>query len=166
MIINLPSEVIEKKIFFIQSQKVMLDRDLAELYGVTTGNLNKAVSRNIKRFPEDFMFVLTKEEQESLRFQFGSLKRGEHSKYRVRAFTQEGIAMLSGVLRSDRAIEVNIAIMRAFVKLREMLASNKELSKKFEEMEKKYDEQFKIVFDAIRALMAPSDKPKGKIGFK
>ena len=144
----------------------MLDRDLAELYGVSTGNLNKAVTRNIERFPEDFMFVLSNEEQESLRFQFGSLKRGEHSKYRARAFTQEGIAMLSGILRSERAVKVNIAIMRAFVKLREMLASNKELAKKLESMEKKYDEQFKVVFDAIRALMTPSDKPKGKIGFK
>lgn len=165
MIVNLPVEVIERKILLIRGHKVMLDRDLAELYGVTTGNLNKAVTRNIERFPDDFMFVLSKGEHDSLRFQFGSLKRGQHSKYPPKAFTQEGIAMLSSVLKSERAIKVNIAIMRTFVKLREMLASNKVLAKRLDELEKKYDEQFRVVFDAIRALMTPPDKPIRKIGF-
>jgi len=143
----------------------MLDRDLAELYGVTTGNLNKAVSRNIERFPEDFMFQLTEDEFADLKFQFGTSSWGGTRKP-ARAFTQEGIAMLSGILRSERAVKVNIAIMRAFVKLREMLASNKELATRLDDMEQKYDKQFKVVFDAIRALMTPPGKPKGKIGFK
>lgn len=159
------SEVIENKIFLVRGKKVMFDRDLAVLYGVTTGNLNKAVSRNIERFPEDFMLLLTKEEHDSLRFQIGILKRGEHSKYPPRAFTQEGIAMLSGILRSERAVKANIAIMRAFVRLREMLASNKELAKRLDEMEKRYDSQFKGVFDAIRQLMVAPEPKKKKIGF-
>jgi len=160
-----PVEAIEHQILLIRGRKVMLDKDLAVLYGVTTGNLNKAVSRNIDRFPEDFMFPLTKEEHDSLRFQIGILKRGEHSKYPPRAFTQEGIAMLSGILRSDRAVKANIAIMRVFVRLREMLASNKELAKRLDEMEKKYDSQFKGVFDAIRQLMVAPEPKKKKIGF-
>ncbi|MDH3973205.1 MAG: ORF6N domain-containing protein [Deltaproteobacteria bacterium] len=164
MIVSLPVEVIEKKILLIRGQKVMLDRDLAELYGVETRVLNQAVRRNIKRFPEDFMFFLSREEIMNLSQTVISSKI-KHAP-NVNVFTEQGVAMLSSVLRSDRAIEVNIAIMRAFVKLREMLASNKELSKKLEEMEKKYDEQFKVVFDTIRALMASSDKPKREIGFK
>ena len=165
MIVNLPAEVIEKKILLIRGHKVMLDRDLAELYGVETKNLNKAVTRNINRFPEDFMFQLTGDEFADLKFHFGTSSWGGTRKL-PRAFTQEGIAMLSGILKSDRAINVNIAIMRAFVKLREMLASNKELAKRLDDMEQKYDKQFKVVFDAIRALMTPPDKSKGKIGFK
>ena len=167
MIINLPAEVIEKKILFVRGQKVMLDSDLAVLYGVETKVLIQAVKRNINRFPDDFMFQLTKEEFESLRSQFVTSKEARGGRrYMPYVFTEHGVAMLSSVLNSDRAIEVNIAIMRAFVKLREMLSSNKELARKLEEMEQKYDEQFRVVFDAIRALMAQPDKPKEKIGFK
>ncbi len=136
------------------------------LYGATTGNLNKAVRRNIERFPEDFIFQLSKDEYDSLRFQFGIIKKGQHSKYLPQAFTQEGIAMLSGVLNSKRAIQVNIQIMRTFTKLRVMLSTHKELKQKIETMERKYDKQFKIVFDALRKLIEPPEKPKGKIGFR
>jgi phage regulator Rha-like protein len=144
----------------------MLDSDLAELYGVTTSNLNKAVTRNRQRFPDDFMFQLTKEEYTALRFQIGILKRGQHTKYLPRAFTEHGVAMLSSVLRGERAVQVNIAIMRAFVKIREMLATHKDLAEKLDALEKKYDRQFKIVFDAIRQLMKPEEPPKQqRIGF-
>lgn len=160
-----PMERIESKIFLIRGEKVMLNRDLADLYGVTTGNLNKAVKRNLERFPEDFMFQLNKEEYDSLRFQFGILKRGEHSKYLPYAFTEQGVAMLSSVLNSKRAILVNIQIMRAFTKLRKMLASHEDLRRKVEAMEKKYDAQFKVVFDAIKSLMSPLTKEQKKIGF-
>jgi phage regulator Rha-like protein len=154
-----PVERIEGKIFSVRGKKVMVDYDLAELYEVTTGNLNKAVKRNIERFPEDFMFQLTEKEYESLRFQFGSLKRGQHSKYLPYVFTQNGVAMLSGVLHSRRAVQVNIAIMRAFTQLREMLLSHKDLEKKIEEMESKYDYQFRVVFDQIRRLLkAPRER--------
>lgn len=159
------TERIERSILLLRGQKVMLDSDLAELYGVETKVLNRAVKRNIGRFPEDFMFQLTKEEYDSLRFQFGTLKRGQHPKYLPHVFTQEGVAMLSSVLSSEKAIEVNILIMRAFVKLREMIASNKGLAKRLDELEKKYDTQFKIVFDAIRQLMTPPEPKKKKIGF-
>ncbi len=164
MIVDLPAEIIEKKILLMRGHKVMLDRDLAELYGVETRVLNQAVKRNIKRFPEDFMFALTREEIMNLSQTVTSSKI-KHAP-NVNVFTEQGVAMLSTVLKSDRAIEVNIAIMRAFVKLREMLASNKELAKKLEDMEQKYEEQFKVVFEDIRALMTPPDKPTGKIGFK
>jgi phage regulator Rha-like protein len=163
-----PVEVIEGKIYLIRGQKVMLDSDLAELYGVETFNLNKAVKRNIERFPQDFMFQLTREEYNSLRFQFGILKRGQHSKYLPYAFTEQGVAMLSSVLRTKRAVQVNIAIMRAFVKLREILSTHKELAHKLAELEQKiekHDEEIKAVFDAIRQLMAPPEPKKGKIGF-
>jgi hypothetical protein len=161
------TETIERKIYLIRGQKVMLDSDLAELYGVETFNLNKAVKRNIDRFPPDFMFQITKDQVESLRFQFGISKiigRGgrRHLPY---VFTELGIAMLSSVLKSKRAVQVNIAIMRAFVKIREMIASHKDLARKFDELEKKYDGQFQIVFEAIRQLMAIEEKPKRKIGF-
>lgn len=159
------TERIERSILLLRGQKVMLDSDLAELYGVETKALNRAVKRNIGRFPEDFMFQLTKEEYDSLRFQFGTLKRGQHPKYLPHVFTQEGVAMLSSVLSSEKAIEVNILIMRAFVKLREMIASNKDLAKRLNELEKNYDTQFKIVFDAIRQLMTPPEPKKKKIGF-
>ena len=163
----IPQERVENKIFLMRKQKVMLDRDLAELYGVTTGNLNKAVSRNLDRFPADFMFQLAKKEADSLRFQFGSLKRGQHTKYLPRAFTEQGVAMLSSVLNSKRAILVNIQIMRAFTKLRAMLLTHKDLKIKIEAMEKKYDRQFKIVFDAIRQLLEPPAKSATRvIGFK
>ncbi len=123
----IPEEVVLTKVYHVRGQKVMLDRDLARLYGVTTGNLNKAVKRNQNRFPDDFMFQLTAAEWESLRFQFGSLKRGQHPKYLPYAFTQEGIAMLSGVLNSPQAIQVNITIMRVFAKLREIMMTHKDL---------------------------------------
>ena len=144
----------------------MLDRDLASLYGITTGNLNKAVRRNIDRFPEDFMFQLSKIEYDSLRFQFGILKKGQHSKYLPQVFTQDGVAMLSSVLNSQKAIQVNIQIMRTFTKLREMMMSYKELQKKIVAMEGKYDKQFKVVFDALKGLMTPTGKTKKRIGYR
>lgn len=162
----LPAEIIEKRILLIRGQKIMLDMDLAELYGVEVKALKRAVRRNLDRFPEDFMFELTNEEYTALRYHFGTLKRGEHSKYTSYAFTEQGVAMLSGVLRSERAIRVNIDIMRAFVKLRQLLATHKELAQKLNELEKKYDAQFRVVFDAIRQLMQPPEKPKREIGFK
>ena len=161
----IPVEIIERKIYLIRNHKVLLDGELAELYGVEVKRLKRQVKRNITRFPEDFMFELRKEEYDSLRSHFGTLKRGEHTKYLPYAFTEQGVAMLSSVLNSERAIHVNIAIMRAFVKLREMLATHKDLARKLEEMEKKYDAQFKVVFDAIRQLMATPEPKKKKIGF-
>jgi len=148
-------ETIEGKIFLVRGHRVMIDKDLAELYEVRTKNLNKAVSRNIESFPADFMFQLTAEEYRSLRFQFGTLERGAHSKYLPRVFMEQGVAMLSSVLKSKRARQVNIQIMRAFVKLRQLLNTHKELARKLEELEKKYDAQFKSVFDAIKMLMTP-----------
>ena len=131
-VLAIPDEIVMNKIYYIRGHKVMLDKDLAELYNVTTGNLNKAVSRNIKRFPEDFMFQLTTEEADSLRSHFVTLKtgRGRHRKYLPFAFTEQGVAMLSSVLRSKRAVQVNVEIMRAFVRLRQMLASNTPQPKK------------------------------------
>jgi hypothetical protein len=175
----IPVEMIREKIYLIRGQKVMLDSDLAQLYKVETFNLNKAVKRNIERFPEDFMFQLTKEEADSLRFQTGILKtggrsagikqgRGQHRKYLPYVFTEQGVAMLSSVLRSKRAIQANIVIMRVFVKLKEMLSTNKELAQKLAQLERKiekHDEEIKLIFDAIRQLMAPSEKTKRKIGF-
>ena len=162
----IPEEVIQSKIFILRGKKVMFDKDLAMLYKVETKNLNKAVKRNIERFPEDFMFQLTKEEADTLRFQTGTSKSGSGGRrYLPYVFTQEGVAMLSSVLNSDRAVHVNIQIMRAFVKLRELMASHAELRNKIEQMEKKYDYQFKIVFDAIKRLLEPPKKPKRPIGF-
>ncbi len=144
----------------------MLDSDLAELYGVETLNLNKAVKRNIDRFPPDFMFQVTKDEVKTLTFQIGISKSSSRGgrRYLPFVFTEQGIAMLSTVLKSKRAVQVNIAIMRAFVNLREMIASHKDLAKKLEALEMKYDAQFRVVFDAIRELMAPPDEDKRKIG--
>lgn len=162
----LPEEFIQNKIFIIRSKKVMIDSDLAMLYGVETKNLNKAVKRNIERFPEDFMFQLNKKEANSLRFQFGTSKTGSGGRrYLPYVFTQEGVAMLSSILNSERAIHVNIQIMRAFVKLRELMASHKDLRNKIEQMEKKYDRQCQIVFNAIKRLLEPPQKPKRPIGF-
>lgn len=133
-----PQEIIESKILFIRGKKVMLDRDLAVLYGVETRALNQAVRRNIKRFPSDFMFQLSQEEASELsRSQFVTLKRGQNIKYLPFAFTENGVAMLSSVLNSERAITVNIQIMRTFTRIREMIATHKDLQKKIEEMEKK-----------------------------
>jgi len=154
----------------------MLDRDLAALYGVTTGNLNKAVRRNHDRFPSDFMFQLTAEETESLRFQFGSLKRGQHFKYRPFAFTEHGVAMLSSVLRSQRAVHVNILIMRAFVKMRAALSDNRELARKLAALEKELKERLDVHEAAIVTILqrvmdiidppALPEPPKKDIGFQ
>ncbi|MFI5364281.1 MAG: ORF6N domain-containing protein [Candidatus Binatia bacterium] len=162
-------EQIEQVILLIRGHRVMLDRDLAALYGVATGNLNKAVQRNLERFPPDFMFQLTPEEAEALRFHFGSLKRGQHFKYLPRVFTQEGVSMLSGVLRSPRAIQVNITIMRVFVRLRETLALHKELAHRLAELERKverHDAGIRTLFDAIHRLTAPPARPNRGIGFR
>ena len=155
----LSMEGVVAKILFIREQKVMLDQDLAELYGVATKVLTQAVKRNADRFPEDFMFQLTKQEFSDLRSQFVTSNWGGR-RYPPYAFTEQGVAMLSSVLRSERAIHVNIEIMRAFVRLRQMLASNAELARKLAALEKKYDAQFKVVFDAIRELMTPPDPKK------
>jgi phage regulator Rha-like protein len=144
----------------------MLDSHLSELYGVETKALKRAVKRNRDRFPEDFMFELSKQEYDSLRYHFGTLKRGAHAKYTPFVFTEQGVAMLSTVLRSKRAIQVNIEIMRAFVRLREILSTHKHLARKLEELERKYDDQFRVVFEAIRQLMSPPQAPaKRRIGF-
>ena len=163
-----PVERIERAILLIRGKKVMLDADLASLYGVETRVLVQAVRRNLGRFPEDFMFQLSKEEVDFLRSQIVTLKRGrgQHSKYLPYAFTEQGVAMLSSVLRSPRAIQVNIEIMRAFVRLRQMLASHAELARKLDALEQKYDAQFKAVFDAIRQLMAPPEPKRRPIGFR
>ncbi len=162
-----PAELIENKIYLIRNKKVMLDSDLAKLYDVETKALNQSVKRNIERFPEDFMFQLNKEEAAKVsRSQIVTLKRGYNIKYLPHAFTENGVAMLSSVLKSERAVQVNIQIMRTFTKIREMLISHKDLKHKIEEMEKKYDSQFKIVFNAIKELMSPPEKQVRKIGFK
>jgi len=140
---------IESKILFIRGQKVMLDANLAELYEVETKELNRAVKRNFERFPDDFMFQLSAEEFDNLRFQFGTSRWGGR-RYPPYAFTEQGVAMLSSVLRSSRAIQVNIAIMRTFVQLRQMLSTNAELSRKLMAMEKNYDIKFKAIFEAIQ----------------
>ena len=163
----IPVEIIEKKILLIRGEKVMLDADIAELYGVETKMLVRAVKRNIDRFPSDFMIQLNRKEFENLRFQFGASSRWGGRRYLPYAFTEQGVAMLSSVLNSERAVKVNIEIMRAFVRLRQMLASNAELARKLNALEKKYDQQFKVVFDAIKQLMIPPDtKKKSKIGFR
>ena len=145
----------------------MLDVDLARLYGVTTANLNKGVRRNLDRFPEDFMFRLEKSELDSLIFQSGisKIKSRGGSRHLPYAFTEQGVAILSSVLRSERAVQVNIAIMRAFVQLRQMLASNEQLRRKIEEMEKRYDAKFQIVFDAIKRMLQAPKPTAHRIGF-
>ena len=159
-------ERIESKILLLRGQKVMLDRDLAELYGVPTKNLKRAVQRNKSRFPDDFAFVLNSEEFTNWRCQFGtsnSVKMGMRRP--PMAFTEQGVAMLSSVLNSERAVQVNIAIIRAFVRLRLLLASHEDLARKLAELEKKYDEKFRVVFDALRELMTPPAPAKKEIGF-
>ena len=163
----IPDEKIEKAIYLIRGEKVMLDRDLASLYEVETGALNRAVKRNLQRFPQDFMFQLTTEESDFLRCQIGISKRGRGGRrFLPYVFTEQGVAMLSSVLNSERAILVNIEIMRAFVKLRQMLASNAELSRRLGELESRYDKQFRVVFDAIRRLMATPARGRKEIGFR
>jgi hypothetical protein len=164
------SERIEQLIFIVRAQKVMLDSDLAELYGVSVKRLNEQVRRNRKRFPSDFMFQLTREEYEGLRSRFATLDlgRGKHRKYLPYAFSEQGVAMLSSVLNSHRSIEVNIEIMRAFVRLRQLVSTHKELSQKLTELERKigaHDEQIQVILDAIRQLMTPPEPNKRKIGF-
>jgi len=165
--VAIPAERIERAILLIRGQKVLLDADLAKLYAVSTKALNQAVKRNLSRFPDDFMFRLTSEETKELnRSQIvtGPQKHRD-SRFPPFAFTEQGVAMLSSVLRSERAVQVNIAIMRAFVRLREMLASHADLARRLDELERKYDRQFAVVFQAIRELMkSPKRKPK-EIGY-
>ncbi|HEY2414229.1 MAG TPA: ORF6N domain-containing protein [Pirellulaceae bacterium] len=164
----IPTERILGSIVLIRGQKVLLDADLASMYGVSTKRLNEQVRRNRTRFPSDFMFRLSEDEANVLRSQFATSKTDPRGgrRYAPYVFTEQGVAMLSSVLKSKRAVQANIAIMRAFVELREILASHKDLARKLEAMEKKYDAQFKVVFDAIRELMKPPETPpKRKIGF-
>jgi hypothetical protein len=162
----IPIEQIERQILLIRGHKALLDAHLAALYGVTTKRLNEQVRRNRSRFLGDFMFQLTSEEIESLRSQLATSKQGRGGRrYAPYAFTEQGVAMLSTVLNSERAIRVNIEIMRAFVRLRQILASNAQLARRLDALEKKYDAQFKVVFDAIRHMMAPPEPSKRKIGF-
>jgi len=150
----------------VRGERVILDADLARLYGVETRALNRAVRRNAKRFPSDFMFMLVNEEVTNLKCQIGTSSLGWGGRRKpIMAFTEQGVAMLSSVLKSDRAAEVNIAIMRTFVQLRRLMDSNRELARKIAEMEKRYDEQFGTVFQAIQELITEEDEPKRKIGF-
>jgi hypothetical protein len=165
MNISVPSERIEQIIHVVRGHRVMLDTDLAELYGVEVKQLKRQVRRNRDRFPADFLLELSQEEHTVLRRQFGTLKRGKHAKYKPYAFTEQGVAMLSSVLKSKRAVHVNISIMRAFVHLREMISSNKVLARRLAELEKKYDAQFRVVFEAIRELMDEPESKSRRIGF-
>ena len=162
----IPIDRITSKIYLIRNVKVMLDRDLAELYGVETKRLKEQVRRNIERFPEDFMFELTKNELGNWRSQFATSNQ-DIMGLRIPpfVFTEHGILMLSSVLKGERAIQVNIQIMRAFTQLRKMLSTHEDLKKKIESMEKKYDQQFQIIFEAIKQLLATDEKPKKKIGY-
>jgi len=161
----IPIERISDKIFLIRDQKVLLDSDLATLYDIETKHLVQAVKRNIKRFPGDFMFQLSNDEFEILRSQFVTSNRGGR-RYLPYAFTEQGVAMLSTVLKTDRAIQVNIAIMRTFVQLRKLSYNYSELRNKIDKMERKYDNQFKIIFDIIKKLIEPPKKSKGNFGFR
>ncbi len=165
----LPDEVLINKIYLIRNQKVMIDYDLAELYGVENKRLKEQVRRNIERFPEDFMFQLSAEEYLSLRTQIATLKRGEHSKYLPFAFTEHGVLMLSNVLNSKRAIQISIQIVRIYTKLREMLLTHKDMLLKLEEMEKKIgkqDTKIKLVFDYLNQFIKQQEKPRKLIGFR
>jgi phage regulator Rha-like protein len=161
-----PIERIERMIVVIRGQKVMIDSDLAELYGVETRILNRAVSRNKDRFPEDFMFRLSRDEWLNLKSQFGTSSSWGGRRKPPYAFTEHGAVMLANVLRSETAISVSIQVVRAFIRLRRLLRTNEELSKRLDELEKKYDAQFKVVFDAIRELMTPPEKEQRRIGFR
>ena len=163
--IMIPVERIHRSILFIRRHKVVLDRDLAEFYGVETKVLNQAVKRNIDRFPADFMFRLTKAEKDKVVTNCDHLYSLKFSPALPYAFTEQGVAMLSSVLRSKRAVEVNIAIMRTFVKLREILAGNAVLRRKIEAMERQYDEQFKLVFKVLSDMVMPTKKSKSQIGY-
>lgn len=163
----LPAQQIAGKILFLRGTRVLLDSDLAKLYGVRTAALNRAVQRNRERFPEDFMFQLNEKDGEALRYQIGiSKKEGRGGRrYAPYLFTEQGVAMLSSVLRSARAVQVNIAIMRTFVRLREMFATNHKLRRKIEEMEKRYDAKFQVIFATIESMLEDEDLPKPGIGF-
>jgi phage regulator Rha-like protein len=160
----IPAVAIEDKIYIIREEKVMIDEDLATLYQIEVRTLNQAVQRNISRFPSDFMFKLNKEEVENLRSQFATSSYGGR-RYETYAFTEQGIAMLSSVLRSPRAVQINIQIMRAFTKMRKLLASHTEFREKIIELEQKYDESFRIVFRAIEEILDEKEEPKEKLGF-
>lgn len=162
---NLPAQLIEHRIFFVRGHKVMFDFDLAALYQVPTGRLNEQVKRNLRRFPDDFMFRLNPEETNALRSHFAISKRGG-SRYHPYAFTEQGVAMLSSVLSSSRAIDVNIAIMRAFVKTRKLVANHEELAKRIDALEARHNHNFRIVFAHIKSLMQPRQRRKSEIGFR
>lgn len=164
----IPTERVESKIYVIRGQKVMIDKDLAALYGVSTKALNQAVRRNEKRFPLDFVFSLSYEEKDELVTNCDRFKNLKHSSRKPLAFTEQGVSMLSAVLRSDKAIEVSVLIMRAFVRLRNLISSHKALAQKIEELEKKYSKhevEITTVFKLLKRLMSPPEKPKGKFGF-
>jgi hypothetical protein len=186
-ILTLPQKIIQEKIYYIRGEKVMFDRDLAVLYGVETKTLNRAVKRNMDRFPEDFMFQLNKQENTTflglqnitlnLKSQVVTSKKAKNLKYQIGTsswggkrkpsyvFTEQGVAMLSSVLKSERAIKVNIQIMRTFTQIRKMLISHKDLREKLEIMEKKYDKQFRVVFETLRLFLKEDEKPKKRVGF-
>ena len=169
-------EAVISKIYYVREQKIMLDKDLAELYGILTKNLNKAVARNRKRFPSDFMFRLTRDEYNSLRFQIGTLKKGGHSKYLPYVFTEHGVLMLSSVLKSDRAIQVNIQIMRVYAKMKQLLLRHKDILSKIERLEKKlmkqdrknkkYDEQMQLLFAYLKELLPKKNEPMRRVGYR
>lgn len=164
---SIPAGKIEQVIYLARGHRVMLDADLADLYGVETKALNRAVKRNLDRFPEDFMFQLADNEWENLKCQIGTSSSSYGGRrYSPYVFTQEGVAMLSGVLKSERAVKVNIEIMRAFVRYRGIMAAHQELIQRLDVLESRYDQQFAVVFDAIRQLMTPPDEAKGRIGFR
>jgi hypothetical protein len=166
MLMEKGAEALAGLVRCVRGERVILDADLARLYGVETRALNRAVRRNAKRFPSDFMFMLVNEEVTNLKCQIGTSSLGWGGRRKpIMAFTEQGVAMLSSVLKSDRAAEVNIAIMRTFVQLRRLMDSNRELARKIAEMEKRYDEQFGTVFQAIQQLITEEEEPKRKIGF-
>ncbi len=161
----IPIEIIENRIFYIKGYKVIIDRDLAELYQVKTMVLNQSVKRNLERFPAGFMFKLTEKEKKELITNCDRFVPLKHSSSLPYAFTEQGVAMLSSVLKSKRAIQVNIQIMQTFVRLRQLISSHKDLLHKIDELEKKYDMQFKVVFDALREIVQPPEKRSKRIGF-
>jgi hypothetical protein len=166
---TLPDEVLMDKILLIRNMKVMLDKDLAELYGIDTKRLKEQVRRNINRFPEDFMFEISEEEHEILKKQFGNRNRGQHSKYPPYAFTEHGVLMLSSVLNTERAVKVNIQIMRVYVRIQEMIQTHKDLILKMDQLEMKVgkqDEKISIVFEYLRKFVDVKDKQRKKVGFK
>ena len=166
MLMEKGAEALAGLVRWVRGERVMLDADLARLYGVETGDLNRAVKRNARRFPDDYMFVPNKQEVANLICQIGISSSGWGGRRKpIMAFTEQGVAMLSSVLKSDRAADVNIAIMRTFVQLRRLMDSNRELARKIAEMEKRYDEQFGAVFQAIQQLIIEEEEPKRKIGF-